>query len=105
VVRALIVAGVIVTLALLLLILTIYLVRHYARQEDKREGRAVRGDLTGREERELIALLDDAHELLKGIGQGDPLVAPIDFLTDGTKVAVADWRRRYIHMKGKVERA
>jgi len=103
--RALVIAGSAVVLAFMVFVLVVWWRKHNARREDIRVGRPVHGDLTARQERKILALLDDYDRATRELGAGDPMVQDVDYITTGSKNALADLRRRYLDIKGSVERA
>lgn len=77
--------------------------RRADRQEDKRAGRPVKGDLNAAQEKELIAMVHDANTILSRLGVNftdeDALYDP-EVIRASTRREVTAWTARYTNWKG-----
>ena len=97
--------GKVVAIAVTILVLVIFVLmflgwyqKFQARQENKRTGRAVDGDLNAKQEKELLFLLDEAHEIFTRLGHNPDLNDP-EIIRDSTRTAIAAWTANYRKVK------
>lgn len=97
--KALIIGGVILTLAVIAGTITLLIRRQGFRQDNLAAGRATRGDLNREQENRLEMLVDDARYQIDRLLNPPPHLAltavDIDVLSAATKAHLQQWMVRY----------
>lgn len=77
--------------------------RRSDKQDDKRAGRPIKGDLNATQERELGELLFDAHRILTAIGVNNTVEQMTDpeIIRTSTRREIAAWTARYRNRKAQ----
>lgn len=102
---AVIIAG-IVLLALIAAGALIWSLRNKSRDNARKHGYAMRGDLNRDEERALMQKLAEAEQILRNLGRNDDSNWSMDpeVIRSDTKIAVGLWLRDFDKIKEKVNK-